>query len=73
MTDEEIGSLAKRYVDDSLADGGGSPSSDAYDAAVAKVEAETRKLIAAPERRHHPDRQAAHLHDREVALPSPLA
>jgi hypothetical protein len=56
MTDDEIGSLARTYVDDSLADGGGSPSSDAYDAAVAKVEAETRKLLAASERRNEADR-----------------
>jgi hypothetical protein len=58
MTDEEIGSLAKKYVDDSLADGGGSPSSDAYGAAVAKVEAETRKLLTASEQRNDADREA---------------
>lgn len=58
MTHDEICSLAKEYVDESVVAGGGSPSDEAYDAAIAKVEAETRKLIAAPERRRHPDRQA---------------
>jgi hypothetical protein len=58
MTDHEIGSLAKKYVDESVAAGGASPSDQAYNAAIAKVEAETRKLIAPPERRHRPDRQA---------------
>jgi hypothetical protein len=47
MTDQQIYSLAKTYVDESLAEGGGSPSAEAYDAAVARVEAETRKLLAA--------------------------
>jgi hypothetical protein len=58
MTDEQIGSLAKQYVDESLADGGGSPSAEAYDAAVAKIEAETRKLLAASGRRKDEDRAA---------------
>ena len=57
MTDDEIGSLAKRYVDESVAAGGASPSDEAYDAAIAKVEEETRKLIAASERRRPQDRQ----------------
>jgi hypothetical protein len=46
MTDDEIGSLAKKYVDESVAAGGASPSGQAYDAAIAKIEAETRKLLA---------------------------
>lgn len=58
MTDNEIRTLAKKYIDDSLADGGASPSSEVYDAAVAKVEAETRKLLAASERRNDADREA---------------
>ncbi len=58
MTDDEIGSLAKGYVDESVAAGGASPAANAYDAAIAKVEAETRKLLVASERRNDADREA---------------
>lgn len=51
MTDQQISSLAKKYVDDSLAIGGASPSAAAYDAAIGKVETDTRKLLAASARR----------------------
>lgn len=57
MTDNEINTLAKKYIDDSLADGGASPSNEVYDAAVAKVEAETRKLLMASNRRSVADRE----------------
>jgi len=55
MTDNEITLLAKRYIDSAL-NGQSAPSDDAYDAAVSKVEAETRKLVAA--RRRDDDRVA---------------
>jgi hypothetical protein len=58
MTDQEIISLAKKYVDDGLAEGGVSPSAEAYDAAVARIEAETRKLLAASGQRKDDDRAA---------------
>jgi hypothetical protein len=44
MTDSQIALLAKRYIDSSLK-GQPTPSHDDYDAAVSKVEAETRKLL----------------------------
>jgi hypothetical protein len=47
MTDEAIGSLAKKYIDGSLVDQDAQPSSEAYDEAVAKVEAATRELLTA--------------------------
>lgn len=57
MTDGEIGSLAKKYVDESIAAGGALPSDEAYEAAIAKIEAETRKLLAVS-RRRSADREA---------------
>ncbi len=44
MTDNEIAVLAKRYIDSAL-HGQTAPSDDAYNAAVGKVEVETRKLV----------------------------
>lgn len=44
MTDNEISLLARRYIDGALK-GQSAPSSDAYEAAVNKVEVETRKLL----------------------------
>jgi hypothetical protein len=57
MTDKAIGSLAKKYIDSSLADQGAPPSNEAYDEAVAKVEAATRELLAV--QRKDGDRQMA--------------
>jgi hypothetical protein len=58
MTDNEIRSLARNYIDSSLAEQGAPPSSEAYDAAVAAVEAETRKLAEASGRRHDVNQEA---------------
>ncbi len=56
MTDSEIALLAKRYIDSALK-GQPLPSDDAYDAAVGKVEAETRKLLTV--RRYRNDQAVA--------------
>lgn len=58
MTDEQIGMLARKYVDDSLANGGASPSPEIYDVAIERVEAHTRKLLAAAQRGAGVDREA---------------
>jgi hypothetical protein len=45
MTDLQIGSLARKYIDEALAKQETMPSDEAYEVAVAKVEVETRKLL----------------------------
>jgi hypothetical protein len=54
MTDKEINSLARSYVDQSVAYGGAAPSEADYDAAVRRVEAEARKLLEASLRDQQP-------------------
>ena len=50
MTDSEIHLRAKQYIDSALGERS-APSSEAYEAAVGKVEDETRKLVAIQEQK----------------------
>jgi hypothetical protein len=56
MSPDELRSNAKAYLDDITEIQGGSPSNEDYEAAVSRVEAETRKLLAI--RRHDADQVA---------------